>query len=181
MKIKIPTTEQLKVMWSQAGVGAEQLTDVLSDTYEDFLAAHNYVEDEETTRRRKAKTAGYTPEDTNIPVHQLIKDFSNTWSAFSDVNMGAASGVAKSSLTGHYDNFDYFLTQEDHDNGSVRMDPYQVADIWKFNDYDNTGCLFHILKTISRFGRKDENTTLRELESIEATIKRKIALHKASM
>lgn len=69
--------------------------------------------------------------------------------------------------TSHY-NFTYKLTAKDIENGEIRVDPYFVASVWRFQDF--TGCLFHILKTIARFGRK--NQTSREISSIVKTATR---------
>ena len=69
--------------------------------------------------------------------------------------------------TAHY-NFTHKLTKEELASGEIRVDPYFVASVWKFPDA--TGCLFHILKTIARFGKKNE--TSREIDSIAKTIKR---------
>ncbi len=69
--------------------------------------------------------------------------------------------------TSHY-NFTYRLTRDDIARGEIRIDPYFVSSVWKFPDV--TGCLFHILKTIARFGAK--NTVNREIDSIIKTAKR---------
>lgn len=63
-------------------------------------------------------------------------------------------------LNSHYDN--YFKGE--------RLDPYRVSDIWRLGTRDNTGVLFHILKTIARFG--DKNSIEREIKSIYFSIKR---------
>lgn len=79
--------------------------------------------------------------------------------------------------TSHYDCFNLKLTEEEIASGFVRLDPYKVSKVWDIGTKDPSGCLFHILKTISRFGTKGSNTKLRELASIESTITRKIQLH----
>ena len=80
--------------------------------------------------------------------------------------------VTNSCDTAHYDVFKYELTKEELENGFVRLDPYKVASIWKLGEKDSSGCLFHMLKTIARFGVKGGNSVERELGSLEATLKR---------
>lgn len=74
--------------------------------------------------------------------------------------------------TRHYDMFTLELTPEQIVAGNVRVDPYQVASTWKLGEKDSSGCLFHMLKTIARFGVKEGNNTSREIASLEATLKR---------
>ena len=69
----------------------------------------------------------------------------------------------------HY-NFNIPLTAKEINNEEIRLDPYRVAKGWKLGEKDNTGCLFHILKGIARFGNK--NSVEREIKAMEATIKR---------
>lgn len=49
----------------------------------------------------------------------------------------------------HYDNY-YTLTEEDIEAGKVRLDAYTVNRAWKCNSIDDTGALFHVLKTVNR-------------------------------
>jgi len=78
--------------------------------------------------------------------------------------------------TAHYDRFSVKLSKKEIKEGVIRIDPYRVAEIWKLGERDNSGCLFHILKTIAR--SKVGNSAIREMESIAATIKRKLELIK---
>lgn len=55
----------------------------------------------------------------------------------------------------HYDNF-YELTAEEIKAGKIKVDPYFVSMVWRLGEKDNTGVLFHQLKTISRFGDKHD-------------------------
>jgi hypothetical protein len=80
--------------------------------------------------------------------------------------------------TKHYDVFNYELTKEDVINGSIRLDPYQVALLWGIGTKDPSGCLFHMFKTISRFGVKEGNTVEREIASLKATLARMEQLYK---
>lgn len=73
--------------------------------------------------------------------------------------------------TQHYDN-KYHLRRSDIDNSWVVVDPYFVAAVWELGKQDPSGCLFHILKTVARLGKKEGNSVERELQSIEATVKR---------
>jgi hypothetical protein len=52
----------------------------------------------------------------------------------------------------------------------IKIDPYLVSKVWKLGEKDNSGVLFHCLKTIARFG--DKNTKERELNALYNQIKR---------
>ena len=69
----------------------------------------------------------------------------------------------------HY-NFNAKLTSQEIESVEIRLDPYRVAKEWRLGKKDDTGCLFHILKGIARFG--DKNSVEREIKAMEATIKR---------
>ena len=75
--------------------------------------------------------------------------------------------------TQHYDIFEVKLTKQEIKDGVIRLDPYRVALEWDIGTKDPSGCLFHMLKTMSRFGTKEGNSIERELSSLEATLKRK--------
>lgn len=57
--------------------------------------------------------------------------------------------------TNHYD-ARMELTQRDIDNGFVRMDAYSIYKANNMNQFDKNGLLFHNLKTLLRFGIKNE-------------------------
>ena len=63
----------------------------------------------------------------------------------------------------HY-NFEYELSEEDIKKGKIKIDPYFVDKIWGIKN----GCLFHILKTLARWGNK--NTIERETKASIATL-----------
>lgn len=67
----------------------------------------------------------------------------------------------------HYD-YDYKLTAEDIECGSIRIDPYFVSNIWKLGSKDESGALFHTLKTIARFNVKNE--VEREVKALHAQV-----------
>jgi hypothetical protein len=50
------------------------------------------------------------------------------------------------------------------------IDPYFVSKTWKLGEKDNTGILFHCLKTIARFGTKNDKK--REIKALYNQIKR---------
>lgn len=58
------------------------------------------------------------------------------------------------------------ITPEDVKKGYVelRLDPYFVSKAWKLGSKDESGALFHQLKTISRFG--DKNPVPREINAL---------------
>lgn len=68
----------------------------------------------------------------------------------------------------HYDN-NYTLTQKDIEHGFVKIDPYRVSKQWRLGSKDESGVLFHILKTVARFGEK--NSREREVKALYAQIK----------
>lgn len=87
-------------------------------------------------------------------------------------------GPKKACNTEHYDVFEVKLSEEEKESGAIRLDPYRVAKEWDVGVKDPSGCLFHILKTIARFGIKSGNTMEREMSSILATITRLIEISK---
>lgn len=65
--------------------------------------------------------------------------------------------------TKHYDTY-YQLTEKDIEEGKIRVDAYWVAKQWKIGSRDDSGALFHNLKTIARFGEK--NSIEREIKAL---------------
>lgn len=63
----------------------------------------------------------------------------------------------------HYDTF-YHLTDKDIEEGKIKIDAYFVAKQWKVGSKDDSGALFHNLKTIARFGEK--NSIEREIKAL---------------
>lgn len=87
----------------------------------------------------------------------------------------APSGAIKSEWTAsHYDNY-YQLTPKDIEAGKIKIDAYFVNKMWKLNQKDDTGGLFHSLKTIARFGEK--NSVERELKALYNQTKRMAELY----
>lgn len=74
----------------------------------------------------------------------------------------------------HYNNY-YQLTPEDIEAGQIKIDAYFVNKVWKLNSKDDTGVLFHSLKTIARFG--DKNPIEREIKALYNQTKRMAQLH----
>jgi len=74
----------------------------------------------------------------------------------------------------HYDNY-YQLTEQDIEAGKIKVDAYFVSNMWKLGEKDNTGVLFHNLKTIARFG--DKNDIEREIRALYNQTKRLAELH----
>jgi hypothetical protein len=74
----------------------------------------------------------------------------------------------------HYDNY-YQLTPKDIESGKVKIDAYFVNKLWQLNSKDDTGALFHCLKTIARFG--DKNPVERELNALHNQVKRMAELY----
>lgn len=63
----------------------------------------------------------------------------------------------------HYD-FTYQLTESDINAGCITLDPYFVSKQWRVGSRDDSGALFHSLKTIARFG--DKNSVDREIKAL---------------
>ena len=63
----------------------------------------------------------------------------------------------------HYD-FDYKLSEADIKAGFIRLDPYFVSKQWKLGSKDESCIIFHSLKTIARFGMK--NNAEREIKAL---------------
>jgi hypothetical protein len=76
-------------------------------------------------------------------------------------------------IDAHYD-ADYVLTDADRERGAVKIDPYFVALQWRTGTRDPSGVLFHLLKTIARFGEK--NSREREIRALYKSLLRLAAL-----
>jgi hypothetical protein len=63
----------------------------------------------------------------------------------------------------HY-NLYYTLTEKDIEAGKIKVDAYWVAKQWKTGSRDDSGALWHSLKTIARFGEK--NSKEREIKAL---------------
>jgi hypothetical protein len=63
----------------------------------------------------------------------------------------------------HY-NMYYTLTEKDIKAGKIKVDAYWVAKQWKTGSRDDSGALWHSLKTIARFGEK--NSKAREIKAL---------------
>ena len=68
----------------------------------------------------------------------------------------------------HYDH-NYTLTEEDIENGYVRLDAYTVAKVWKIGSKDDSGALWHTFKVFPRYGEK--NPIEREIKAMYNQIK----------
>lgn len=78
----------------------------------------------------------------------------------------------------HY-NFSHNLTDNDIQSGSIKIDPYFVAKVWGLGKKDETGVLFHNLKTIARFG--DKNSVEREIKALYGQIVRLAELNNVKL
>lgn len=73
------------------------------------------------------------------------------------------------SIDKHY-SFDYTLSEQDIKKGNIKIDPYFVSNTWQLGAKDNTGVIFHCLKTLARFGTK--NDKVREITALYKQVKR---------
>ena len=74
----------------------------------------------------------------------------------------------------HY-NFEYILTEEDIKKGKIKLDPYFVAKQWGTGSRDDSGILIHQLKTIARFGSKNDKE--REIKALFNQSKRMMEIY----
>lgn len=72
-------------------------------------------------------------------------------------------GKADNYTTDHY-NLYYTLTENDIEAGKIKVDAYWVAKQWKTGSRDDSGALWHSLKTIARFGEKNDKA--REIKAL---------------
>ena len=75
----------------------------------------------------------------------------------------------------HYD-FNYTLTEDDIEQGFVKIDPYFVNRMWRINSWDDTGAAFHCMKNFARICN-NKNPLERDLRSQYKQIKRLCDLH----
>ena len=73
------------------------------------------------------------------------------------------TNVKDSYTTDHY-NLYYTLTENDIEAGKIKVDAYWVAKQWKTGSRDDSGALWHSLKTIARFGEKNDKA--REIKAL---------------
>lgn len=65
--------------------------------------------------------------------------------------------------TKHYDSY-YHLTDKDIEDGKIKVDAYFVGKVWRTGSRDDSGALWHTLKTVARFGEK--NSVEREIKAL---------------
>jgi len=85
----------------------------------------------------------------------------------------------KGEFSDKYYNFKYKLSEKDIETGFIKIDPYFITKEWKLNSKDDTGILFHCLKTLCRFGEK--NSIGREIKALNAQIKRLAEINKIEL
>lgn len=103
-----------------------------------------------------------------VPSEEIWKALENfKWEAFSDKNLMEEDKPM--SIDSHYDFF-YDLKPHEAEFLQIKTDPYFVSKQWRVGERDPSGALFHILKTIARFG--DKNPKEREIKAIYLQIKR---------
>lgn len=89
----------------------------------------------------------------------------------------APKNLSKEWTGSHYD-FYYNLTKEDIKNGKIKLDPYFVGKQWKIGSKDDSGILVHQLKTIARFGSK--NDIKREIKALYEQAKRMCEIYEVN-
>ena len=100
---------------------------------------------------------------------QMVLSHKNTSKSSVSGGEEVSEGEGNTWTDKHYD-FTYTLTEDDIEAGEIKIDPYFVADQWRLGEKDNSGVIFHILKTCSRY--KCKHAEEREIKAIYGQIKR---------
>ena len=118
----------------------------------------------------------YKSDDTSTFGYGVLASFSVAEDAFdfSDHNdyvkdIPEVKSLVKTEWTDKHYDFNYTLTEDDIENGFVKLDVYKVAKVWRTGSKDDSGALWHSLKTIARFGEK--NTVEREVKALYEQVK----------
>lgn len=118
-----------------------------------------------------------TKEEMIVEIETLRRNYANAVASNADCEREYAI------LKKEYDKKDVVVAIDNHYNfnyecknlDEIRLDPYFINKEWKLNSKDDTGCLFHILKTVARFG--DKNDPDREIKAIYKSILRMAELY----
>lgn len=109
---------------------------------------------------------GFPAPDAKGLAYNIEGEYENVWIDGFDFQLvvkSATSQPANEYSLKHYDNF-YHLTEQDIKEGKIRVDAYWVAKQWRTGSRDDSGALWHSLKTIARFGEK--NSVEREIKAL---------------
>lgn len=116
--------------------------------------------------------------DGNSEIYKMV-EVNPLYAATAVENNPNKAAVKSDSWTAsHYDWY-YTLTEDDIKLGKVKIDPYFVNKVWQLNSKDDTGVLFHNLKTLSRFG--DKNDVEREIKALYNQTKRMAELYNVDL
>jgi len=143
--------------WCNIGYYTENAYIILS--YEDYIDIMDITDS--TT-----ETNGEETEENK----DHILDYNEPKELKQTINLLEKTENTKENWTDKHYNFDYTLTEQDVKLGKIKIDPYFVSNIWKLGEKDNSGILFHNLKTIARFG--DKNSIEREIKALYNQVKR---------
>lgn len=106
-----------------------------------------------------------------VKKHKLAFEDGNNFSEHADAFSNVCNVTTKpNEWTDKHYSFEYALTKQDKNGGTIKVDPYFVSKQWQLGKKDDTGTIFHILKTIARFG--DKNSKEREIKALYAQVKR---------
>lgn len=121
---------------------------------------------------------GYVHE-SSIPtmkeVYENLRDSRESGKTPQRINVNKDYGTYSSN---HY-NLNYSITDEDIERGYIRVDAYFVNKTWGLNSKDDTGILFHQLKTVARFG--DKNPIEREIKAMYGQVKRMAEMYNVEL
>ncbi|MNK14254.1 hypothetical protein D3C87_323530 [compost metagenome] len=100
---------------------------------------------------------------------ELVTEKNSPSTVINNVTIVQSPVETPARIDGHYDFF-YELSPFEAEFLQLKVDPYFIAKQWRIGERDPSGVLFHILKTIARFG--DKNPKEREIKAIYLQIKR---------
>lgn len=128
----------------------------------------------------------YDVERENGATDWLLKEERGSWrkdrfeivESVTDEPFTAQPPAAPATIDSHY-NFTYSLSKQDIDTGAIKIDPYFVNKVWGVSSKDDTGVVFHLLKTLARYS--DKNTKQREITAMYKSIKRLAELEGVSL
>lgn len=142
----------------------------------------NYRKDNPDQRKRLADIVDslrdyYDEKDPVIVAEENNEDYWDRVKSSGSINASLDNQDQKKTewTDKHYD-FNYTLTEDDIENGVIKIDPYFVNRMWKINSWDDTGAAFHCLKNYARMSNR-KNPLERDLTSLYKQVKRLCDLH----
>lgn len=85
-------------------------------------------------------------------------------------DMKVESADEAGAIDAHYSSFEYVLPCNMKKGDVIKIDPYFVSKTWRLGSKDDSGILFHCLKTLARYSEK--NSREREILALYKQVKR---------